>query len=394
MVSNDFKTIMQNIHTEGYSVSCTQMHGEQDDTGNFKMQASITLEKNGDNITIETSEFDCIKYVAQLRTIAETDGEILLAPINNPNQYNQDIMVFIDEDKKKLQNAWEEVMSKKFIFGYHPIKLIDELLESRANIRRLDKSKFIPLLKDYFHILALILSYSQNLLKLHKRVGDKFSIQELLQAMEWIYTGFSLRTKNPIKNYRYFKSCSSFDTDMLFEQLSYQGQKAEEIIKSLINGQTINLKRDIPKLMNIYSGCIESLIPLINLLRIALELRRGIILPEKDYPLRKNVTILKSDAQYGSLFKCLDEQIRHGDAHTSTFIRGDLVEIRNGLTRKSKVIRTFKGIELANIILEMRQQFFPALMTATAINDYGLLDLLLISPEYKVLLATVGNGRK
>ncbi len=122
-------------------------------------------------------------------------------------------------------------------------------------------------------------------------------------------------------------------------------------------------------------------------------MRNGVQSPEKQSTLGQNIVVLKSDNKYGSLFKCLDDQIRHGDAHCSTFIKGDLVEIRNGLTRKSKVIRTFRSIELANIILEMRQQFFPALMTATVLNDYALLDQLLVSPEYKVLLATIENGR-
>ena len=79
------------------------------------------------------------------------------------------------------------------------------------------------------------------------------------------------------------------------------------------------------------------------------------------------------------------------NAHVSTFIKGDQVEIRSGFTRKSKVLRTFKCNELANIVLEMRQQFSPALMVATVINDFALLDRVLISPEYKLLLASIGN---
>jgi hypothetical protein len=319
----------------------------------------------------------------------------LLAPINNEDQYNKDIEFLIDQDKKKLESAFGELISKKFVFSYNPIRLIDELLESREKARRLDSAKYSPLLENYFHVLALVLGQSQSLLKTHKKVEDKFSIQELLQAMEWMYAGFSLRTKNPIKNYRYFKTCLFCDSDMLFEQLSAQGQIAEDVIKSLVAGQKLNYRRDIPKLMDVYARCLETLKPLINLLRIGLELRNGVQSPEMQRTLGQNIAVLKSDTKYGSLSKCLDEQIRHGAApHCSTFIKGDLVEIRNGLTRKSKVIRTFKGFELANIILEMRQEFFPALMTATVLNDYALLDQLLISPEYKLLLATIGNGRK
>lgn len=385
---------MQKIYKDKYTVSRTEFHAERRENENsFDTKATITLQKDEERLVIQTSEPDCILYIVQLRQIVETDGEILLAPINNEDQYNKDIEFLIDQDGKKLGSALEALVSKKFVFSYAPIRLIDELLESRAKTRMLDRAKYSTLLEDYFHILALILSQSQSLLKMHRNVEDKFSIQELLQAMEWMYAGFSLRTKNPIKNYRYFKTCLSFDSDMLFEQLSTQGQIAEDVIKSLIDGQKLNYKRDIPKLMDVYTRCLEPLRPLINLLRISLELRNGVQSPEKQSTLGQNIAVLKKDIKYGSLFKCLDEQIRHGDAHSSTFIKGDLVEIRNGLTRKSKVIRTFKGFELANIILEMRQEFFPALMTATVLNDYALLDQLLISLEYKLLLATIGNGR-
>jgi len=394
MVSNDFKNIMQKIHKDKYTVSRTEIHfGRRENENTFDTQATITLQKGGERLVIQTSEPDCILYIVQLRQIIETNGDILLAPVTNPEQYNNDIVFLIDQDKKRLESALGDLISKKFVFSYNPIRLIDELLESRAKTRMLDRVKYSPLLEDYFHILALILSQSEDLLRMHGKVEEKFSIQALLHAMEWMYTGFSLRTKNPIKNYRYFKTCLSFDSDMLFEQLSSQGQITEDVIKTLINGQKLNYKRDIPKLMDIYTRCLEPLRPLINLLRIGLELRSGVQSPEKQSSLGQNIAVLKADNNYGSLFNCLDEQIRHGDAHSSTFVKGDVVEIRNGLTRKSKVIRTFKGFELANIILEMKQQFFPALMTATVLNDYGLLDQLLVSPEYKVLLATIGNGR-
>jgi len=395
MVSNDFKNIMQKIHKDKYTISRTEVHARRRENENtFDTQTTITLQKGKEKLVIQTAEPDCFLYISQLRQIIETDGDILLAPVTNPEQYNDDIVFLVDQDKKKLESAREDLISKRFVFSYKPIKLVDALLESRAKTGKLDRVKYSPLLEDYFHILALILSQSEDLLRMHRRLEKKFSIQALLHAMGWMYAGFSLRTKNPIKNYRYFKTCLSFDSDILFEQLSSQGQITEDVLfKTLSNGQKLNYKRDIPQLMDIYTRCLEPLRPLINLLRIGLELRSGVPSPEKQRSVGQNIAVLKADKNYGSLFKCLDEQIRHGDAHSSTFIKGDVVEIRNSLTRKSKVIRTFKGIELANIILEMKQQFFPALMIATVLNDYALLDQLLVSPEYKILLVTIGNGQ-
>lgn len=273
MVSNDFKKILQKIYTDRYTVLNTKIHGERRESG-FYTEATITLQKDSEKLVIQTSEPDCIIYIAQLRQILETDGDILLTSIKNPQQYDDDLIFLVDRDRKKLNNALGDLISKKFVFNHSPIKLIDDLLESRAKARKLDSVKYLPLLEDYFHILAYILSQSKELLKMHKKIGDKFSIQELLEAMEWMFTGFSLRTKNPIKNYRYFKTCLSFESDILFEQLSSQGQITEDIIStSFSNGQKLNCKRDIPKLMDVYTRCLEPLRPLINLLRIGFELR-------------------------------------------------------------------------------------------------------------------------
>lgn len=393
MVSNDLKEILQKIHTERYRVARTETNAERKDTGaNFSIETSIILEKEGEQITIKTSEPDCIIYVTRLRSIAQTDGEVFLAPIRNADLYDQNIESLIDKGGAKLQNALNDLSSGKFVFQYSPHKLIDELLESPPNIRALRNPKFSPLFKDYFYILALVLKQSRELVGIQNRIEKKSpEIKEFLTAMEWIYMGFSLATKNPIKNYRYFKNCVSFDSDSLFDQLSHQMEITDEVIQSLITKGRVNWRRDIPKMMDIYTRCIEPLRPLINLLRVGLELREGVHSPQKEYKLIQNIAILKSHVKYGSLFSCLDEQIRHGDAHTSTFIKGEQVEIRSGLTRKSKIIRTFKCNELANIILEMRQQFFPALMIATVLNDFALLDQVLVSIEYKILLATIGN---
>lgn len=393
MISNDLKTILQKIHTEKYKVARVKTHAERKDTdATFNVETSITLEKEGKQLTIDTSEPDCIIYATRLRSIALSDGEILLAPIKNDELYNQTIEFLIDQDNVKLKNALDELSSGKYVFEYSPRKLIDELLESPPTIRSLTNPQFLRLTKDYFFILALFLRQSQELLAIQNRIEKQYpEIERYLTATGWIYAAFSFVTKNPIKNYRYFKSYVSFDSDTLFEQLSNQKALTDDAIQSLITKGKVSWREGIPKMMDIYARCIEPSQALINLLRVGLELREGVQSPEKEYKLWQNIAILKSHDKYGSLFSCLDEQIRHGDAHTSTFIKGDRVEIQNGLGRKSKVIRSFKCHELANIILEMKNQFFPALMTSTILNDLTLLYQVLMSIEYKVLLATLSN---
>ena len=215
---------------------------------------------------------------------------------------------------QKLKNAAKDLSSGNFTFTYNPQELIDTLIESPPNIKTLRNDKFLPLVKDYYHILASILMQSQELLKIQNGIEAKFpGIKEVLNAMGWIYAAFYFVTKNPIKNYRFFRNYISFDSDSLFDQLSHQMQITDEVIKSLIARGRANWRMDIPKIMDMYTRCIEPLKPLINLLRVGLELREGIESPRKECNLAQNITILKSHAKYGSLFSCLDEQIRHGE---------------------------------------------------------------------------------
>ena len=265
MVSIDLQNILQKIHTERYKVARTEIRAGRKDTGTTFIETSIILEKEGEQITINTSEPDCIKYVAQLRSIVQTDGEVLRAPVKNTELYNQNIESLIDENKEKVMNALNDLSSNKFAFTYNPHILIDDLLNSIPNIRTLRNPRFVPLRKDYFHILALIMKQSQELLGMHNAIEKKLpEIKRFLTAMEWIYMGFSRVTKNPIKNYKYFRSHVSYDTDLLFEQLSHQMEITDEVIQILVARGKMNWKRDIPKMMDVYARCIEPLRPLVS----------------------------------------------------------------------------------------------------------------------------------
>ena len=111
------------------------------------------------------------------------------------------------------------------------------------------------------------------------------------------------------------------------------------------------------------------------------------------YEIGENIKILKSDSDYGSLFGCLDEQIRHSDAHASIRIeKADrkvfLIDARSG---KEKVMQVYTFDELVNMINAMENEFFPVIYPTLVLFDITMLDLLLVSREYKHLLLAIGN---
>jgi hypothetical protein len=217
--------------------------------------------------------------------------------------------------------------------------------------------------------------------------------QKIVDAVEGIFLKSFRPTGNALKNYESYRKYINFDIDALGDRMSAQLIVADDTVKDFIKRSEIDANIAIPKMMNIYGRFFEILAPIINLIRIGLELKRGILSPEAKYGVGENIKILKSDRDYGELFGCLDEQIRHSDAHASIRInkvthKVSFIDARSG---KEKVVRVYTFDELIDMINTMQNEFFPAIYPTLVIFDIAMLVLLLVSREYKYLLLTVGN---
>ena len=200
-------------------------------------------------------------------------------------------------------------------------------------------------------------------------------------------------TGNALKDYKFYKKYVNFDIDDLGERISAQLIVADDTVKDFVKRSKIDANIAIPKMMNIYGRFFEILAPMINLIRIGLELKRGNSSPEAVYRVGENIKILKSDPDCGSVFACLDEQIRHSDAHAS--IRIDeatrkvfLIDARSGI---EKIVQVYTFDELVDVINTMQNEFFPIIYPTLVLFDIAMLDLLLVSREYKHLLLALGN---
>ncbi len=58
---------------------------------------------------------------------------------------------------------------------------------------------------------------------------------------------------------------------------------------------------------------------------------------------------------------------------------------------KSKIVSIYTFDELANILNIMINEFFPVVLPNIILFDIAILDLLLVSPEYKFLLLAIDN---
>ena len=93
------------------------------------------------------------------------------------------------------------------------------------------------------------------------------------------------------------------------------------------------------------------------------------------------------------MFGCLDEQIRHASAHASFRIDKVVrkVYLMDERGSKGKIVGTYTFDELTNMINTMQNEFFPVIYPTLVLFDIAMLDLLLVSREYKHLLLALGN---
>lgn len=389
MASQDFVSLMTKLHKERYDVLSIRVDAERAGDS-FSTVATAVLRKGGEQIVLQSSEMDFVQYLVELRGVVHTDGEYRFRRVKDLNQYNVDAEHLIDQNRSKLKKAADEIRSGAFRFTYSPPKLIDELLKGARN---LNDPKFLPLKRDYHHILANAFLMSREMLKAHKRLIRKYpEAKKTYEAIDTIMKSFR-PTNNAIRDWKFYRSFLSFDIGELADRMSTQLKVKEDIVQDFIRRGKIDADVAIPRMMGIYRQFLELSAPVINLLRIGMELKRDNVSPQRGYKLRRNIEILKSNSDFGSLFGCLDEQIRHADAHASIRIdkKTRTVCLIDARGKKERVVSTYTFDGLTEKINIVQNQFFPAVFPTIVLFDIAALDLLLVSPEYKHLLLAVGN---
>lgn len=300
----------------------------------------------------------------------------------NSDQYNTDIEHLIDKDYSKRKKAADEIRSGKFIFTYDPAELIDEFLKNGRNA----KGKiFLPLKSDYHYIIADNLLMSTEMLKEHKRLTHKYpETKELFESIKIVMKSF-WPTGDAIKDYKFYRSFLNFDIVELAKKVSIELPVTHDAVKEFIGHDKVDIDIAIPRMIHEYSRFFELSEPVINLVRIGLELKRGNASPDRQYESWQNIRILKSDPDCGPLFGCLDEQIRHADKVARKI---DPADARSG---KKQTVETYTFDECSNMLDLMLNKFSPVIFSSVLLFSVTTLILLLVNHEYKQLLLALGR---
>lgn len=388
MASQDFINLMTKSHTEGYKIISIKTNAKRVGD-NFSIEATVVLVKDEDRLTFESSEPDFIMYLAKLRGVVDTNGEYEFKPIKNTKQYDNNSIFLGDLDKSRIEKATKEIRSSKFSLQQHPRKLVDDILVKKVNFKKNTQI----LIKNHHHIRAAVLFESVQMLKLQEELIKKHpEAKSIYDGVEQILMTFR-RTDNALKDYGFYKNFVNFDIDELGERMSAQLPVADDTHKDFIRRKKVDAEIAIPKMMQIYANFFEISSPILNLLRIGLELKRGNNSPNKHYKPVENIGILKSDTEFGHLFSCLDEQVRHASAHASFRIdkNNRKIYFLDERGSKGKIVRTYTFDELTNILNSFDNEFFPIIYPNLVLFDNAMLVLLLNSREYIHLLLALGN---
>lgn len=380
---------MTKIHQEHYEVKSVNLHFVKVDEAHVGT-ATVRLANGSEETELKSTQDDFMQYVITLQKVVDGQGNYRLKPLKSLNQYWKDIEDLADSDGQKVRLAVQELVTGTFKFSYNPGEMFDNFLL----VRTTNEDKFLPLKQDYHRIFATsLLESKQALVMRQKLVDTKPPSQKFFDGIGQIFIGLR-PTDSAIQNFLFYKSFVNFDIDSLWKRLSNQTTVISDTFAEFARRRRIPGKVALPRLIDSYRRMLEATKPVLNLLRISLELRMGKPKPDKEATLGKNIAVLRLDPNYGNLFSSLDAMIRHSDAHVSIELDDSkgLVKLLDVRGKKEKLIRTYTYSNLSDMVREATQLLLPAILIGFHLQEIVMKSLVLASPEFKFRLLAVGNS--
>lgn len=287
---------------------------------------------------------------------------------------------FTEEEKAKLHTAVTALTQGTFKFKYDYRPLIDEFVSAIDK----DKAKFILLRNDYYFIVGQTFIASKTIMSAAKQLDIKYpESSKTAQVIDKIMKTFI--SGNPMTDYRFYRIYCPLSFDSLAKRMCTEIEEIDDTAKELIRRSQIDVRIAIPKEMNVYGRILELSKPALNLLRAGQEVYRGNKSPRKNLKLNENIRILKADPDFGAVFNCLDDQIRHANAHASRIIdlKNNTLYLVDSRIKGEPIVGSYSFEEFANVMNEIKNALFPIMFPRLILWDLALINLLLVSSEFK-----------
>jgi len=384
MVSQDFLTLMELMYKKKFKVINVTISFSR----NKGMEAKIELQKDSQKTEIESKEPDFIMYVGSIQKTVDEEGGFKLVKIKDTNRYYDDIDFLVDEDKKKINEAVKKVSINKFDFESLNIeKTLDRFLTRK----RMPKDKEILKLKEwYYEIFAYYLLFSNQVNKFKELAVDKSEQRKLYyQLSDSLLSKGFLRIGNPIKDYLFYRKYCDFDIFELFEKT----QRVSNFIKLIVERMSIRpvkSEQGIQVVLDFYRRVSELLKPLVNLLRICVEIKNGNKEPRKFLSYIQNVNTIRDDKDFGKLVEFIDPYIRNNESHLETVVddKNKKVLLKNP---KRVTIKEYSFDDVIKMTHLLERMILPALLFSFLIFNCAIRLLIFQDGRYKMSLLALGN---
>lgn len=390
MHSDDYRDLMRRIHEEGYEPQSVRLNVERV-ADSYKETTSIELEKDGQVETFTSEQHDVAEFGWKMKTMTNAEGEPEFRKVRDLDQYWEEVDFLIDEDGTKLEDAMTQVAEGDFTFSYDPDAFLEEAL---LEADRPHAKRYKPLKRDYFRIVAYYMLAGRQTMEGREQLVDRVpGSEKFMEATEEIL--IHLRPSgNPMKDFRFYRQYVALNLPEFVDRVKSQRTVMNETIRDLLDKGSASAEYAVPRLLDIYKTVLELSAPMINVIRVGLELSRGVEDPQPEKGLTENIEVIRSSGKYGEVFSCLDPHLRHGQAHASYKIEDDRVIVYDYRSEDRKVVGEYTFEELAEMVREAHQEFFRAVLKTLLVSELAMKLMVLVCPEYKFYVLGIGNSTR
>jgi hypothetical protein len=306
-VSEDFGRLTQLIFKDrwkpvGYEV-------------NLMEGPSITIQlksASGESKELFSLEPDVLHWCTARHFFPNQKGDASLVPIGDQNAYEADIDALADVDGMKLKAAVDALSTGRGKLTYDPWARVEKVLlhpASRMHITYLD-----DLVNGYFDILAYFQLYPKLAMdgptkKLFQRTAIKHRVEAFARVTEKTVLSWNLGS------YSLFRERACLDFQRQFARWRTLRQGAKALAELISRKGPLEAVLGVEFVLGRYKDYWEAIVPLLNALRVIIELGAGCTDPAQARRPEENIKTIRSQPGGDVLLEGLDSIIRHADAH-------------------------------------------------------------------------------
>lgn len=314
-------------------------------------------------------------------------GEDRLVPVQDTEHHYTRVQSLIDEDGTALHEAADRIEAGEATFTEVPRDLIEEFVTTH----KVGAHRFLPLRDSYFEIACLLIAERRQLTdQLAKLESTRPQVREIADATEDALDAAFRSEASPPLNYRLFVRRTDVDLKEIYRRLSMDREYEADLIEMLTEGGKVQGRVGVLYVLDLYRRFSEICAPVVNALRIAVELTKGNPEPEDRVRYPENCSVVR-DALSPNPLGSLDPYVRIAESHRKT--RVDMTQPKEVIvpTDDGAPPHRYSLEEVRQRYSDLSREIVPGLVLGYALFETKTLGELVDSFEYKSTLLRIGN---